>query len=68
MEQVINNKYKIIEKIGAGGTSVVYKAGKIRDGKLVAIKVLRDELSDNAQQIERFRVSRVPFTIFLMKI
>ena len=54
MEQVINNKYKIIEKIGAGGTSVVYKAERLEDGKLVAIKVLRDELSDNAQQIERF--------------
>ena len=56
MEQVINNKYKIIEKIGAGGTSVVYKAERLEDGKLVAIKVLRDELSG------------APFTIFLMKI
>lgn len=54
MEQIINEKYQIIEKIGSGGTSVVYKAVRLSDGFPVAIKVLRDELSDNAQQAERF--------------
>ena len=54
MENIIDNKYKIIEKIGAGGTSVVYKARNIQDDTVVAIKVLRDELTENVRQVERF--------------
>lgn len=54
MERIIDNKYEIIERIGAGGTSVVYKAVRLEDHALVAIKVLREELSENAQQVERF--------------
>ncbi len=54
MECIIDNKYKILDKIGAGGTSVVYKAQNIQDESIVAIKVLRDELIENIRQVERF--------------
>lgn len=54
MEQIINNKYEILEQIGSGGTSVVYKARCMDDDCLVAIKVLKDEFGDNEKQIERF--------------
>lgn len=54
MENTINGRYEIICKLGAGGTSIVYKAQDMRTGKLVAVKVLREEFVDNAEQIERF--------------
>lgn len=41
-------KYKLIEKIGSGGLSDVYKAESPADDRLVAIKIIREELfSDN---------------------
>ena len=54
MENTINDKYEIICKLGAGGTSIVYKARDLNTGKLVAVKVLREEFVDNAEQITRF--------------
>ena len=42
MENTINDKYEIICKLGAGGTSIVYKARDLNTGKLVAVKVQRE--------------------------
>lgn len=54
MQKIIDGKYEIIAKIGSGGTSNVFKARRISDGRLLALKVLRDEFSDNEEQVERF--------------
>ena len=54
MENTINGRYEIICKLGAGGTSIVYKARDLSTGKLAAVKVLREEFVDNAEQIDRF--------------
>ena len=40
MENTINGRYEIICKLGAGGTSIVYKARDLSTGKLAAVKVL----------------------------
>jgi serine/threonine-protein kinase len=46
--------YQLIERIGAGGMGVVYKAKQLRMDRLVAIKLLKPKYSRNARYVERF--------------
>ena len=52
---VLNERYEIKEKIGAGGMSIVYKAKCRKLQRFVAIKVLRDEYSKDEAFVESFR-------------
>ena len=54
MQQVIANRYQIIEAVGAGGMGTVYKGRDTTTQQLVAIKHLKSDLT-SPELIERFK-------------
>ena len=53
---LIADRYEILEKTGTGGMSVVYRAKDHKLNRIVAVKVLKQEFSDNANFVSKFRV------------
>ncbi len=52
---LINNRYEVVEKIGTGGMSDVYRAKDHVLGRYVAIKVLKQEFAQDSNFIVKFR-------------
>lgn len=52
---VLNDRYKLEERIGSGGMAVVYRAHDLTLERNVAIKLLRENFSINPAFQERFR-------------
>ncbi len=53
--KTFNNRYKIIEKLGSGGTAIVYRGQDILLNRMVTIKILREEYGNNSDFVRRFR-------------
>ena len=53
---IIGDRYEILEKIGTGGMSDVYKAKDHKLNRFVAVKVLKQEFSENANFVSKFRI------------
>lgn len=53
---LIADRYEFLEKIGTGGMSDVYKAKDQKLNRFVAIKVLKQEFSENSNFVSKFRI------------
>jgi eukaryotic-like serine/threonine-protein kinase len=52
---VFANRYEIIKILGEGGMGAVYKARDVELEREVALKVIKPELSDNPEILQRFK-------------
>lgn len=52
--RLLDGRYELLEIIGTGGMAVVYKALDHRLNRLVAVKILKDDLSRNQEFRRRF--------------
>ena len=52
---VLQGRYEIIEKIGSGGMSNVFRAKDLKLGRMVAIKVLKDEFCTDLDFVDKFK-------------
>lgn len=52
----LQNRYEILDQIGSGGMSEVYRAKCHKLNRLVAIKVLKEEFSTDAGFVKKFKL------------
>lgn len=52
---ILDNRYKILEKVGVGGMAIVYKAQDILLDRIVAVKVLHSKYGNDHDFVVRFR-------------
>lgn len=52
---VLNSRYRLIDRIGSGGMSVVHRAQDLSLGRIVAVKILNENLTDDEGFLRRFQ-------------
>ena len=53
--KIFNQRYQIKEKLGSGGTAIVYQGQDTLLNRMVTIKILREEYASNEDFVRRFR-------------
>ena len=54
--EILGNRYELLEKIGEGGMSTVYKARCNKLNRYVAVKILKKELAENEEVVKKFKI------------
>ncbi len=52
--EIFDGRYEILRTVGIGGMAIVYEALDLRTGRTVAVKTLKDSISDSPQALQRF--------------
>ncbi|MBA3453191.1 MAG: serine/threonine protein kinase, partial [Deltaproteobacteria bacterium] len=52
--QILDDRYRVIEPIGEGAMGSVYRAERLKLGRIVAIKVMNESLPDEMSSRRRF--------------
>lgn len=52
---VLNGRYELLERIGSGGMSVVYKAKDRALGRIVAVKMMHESFTNDSGFLKRFQ-------------
>lgn len=61
-DEMVIGPYQVLDQLGEGGVSEVFKAWDTRQGRLVALKVLRQHLSANRDMVRQFRIEAEAIT------
>ena len=55
MRDIVGDRYRVEQKLAAGGFGAIYRATDLQIGRSVALKVLHTELAGDASVVARFR-------------
>src|SRR5258705_11631534 len=53
---VLDGRYRVIEPVAEGAMGVVYRAERVKLGKIVAVKILHDSLPNELSARRRFEI------------
>lgn len=53
--KILGNRYELLQCVGEGGMSFVYKAKCRKLNRFVAVKILKDEFKNNEEIVRRFK-------------
>ena len=64
----LDGKYEIHNLVGVGGMACVYRAYDRVEDRWVAIKILKDEFSNNSEFLRRFRNEAKAITVLSLSL
>ena len=56
LNRVVDGRYRVLARIGAGGMGIVYRVEHLRLGKIAAMKVLAPDTATKDEMVQRFRL------------
>jgi serine/threonine protein kinase len=53
---VLDGRYKVLERLAEGAMGIVYRAERVKLGRIVAVKVMHDQLPNELSSRQRFEI------------